>query len=243
MNVTPPTINHFLGQEEVVRKFRVALEASWNDGQRLPHMLFVGPAGVGKTSLAQIAAKEMGVEIHERLGQVLHFPAAVNGLLAGAQAKEIVFVDEAHELPVQCQTLLYRAMEDRTIFVNGRGDKTLSIAINDITVIAATTDEYALLSPLRERFKLVLSFRHYKEEPLTEIVAQRAQMMQVRIDSQIAPEIAQRSRGTPRLAIRLLEACQRFARSKGEDEITLGHFEETVLLEARREIRSRLGLA
>ena len=163
----PPTINHFVGQDRVKQQFRVALEAAWNDSTRLPHMLMVGPAGCGKTTLAHLAAKEMAASIHERIGQNLMWTGAINGLLAEAEDKDIVFIDEVHEMGTMCQTLLYKAMEEQKVFVPGPGDKTLALPTSDFCLIAATTDEYALLPPLRDRFKLVLPFTFYRSEEHT----------------------------------------------------------------------------
>ena len=108
--VEPQTIDHVIGQQNVVARFRVALEASWNDGTRLPHMLFTGPAGCGKTLLAHVAGREMGVRVHERLSQIVNCMGLLNRLLLQAENKEIVFLDEAHELLPDVQTLLYRSM-------------------------------------------------------------------------------------------------------------------------------------
>jgi Holliday junction DNA helicase RuvB len=227
----PSTINHYIGQPEVVSRFKVALEAAWNDGTRLPHMLLCGPPGCGKTLLAHLAARETGVALHERIGQVLDCMGAVNGLLAQAQDKEVVFIDEIHEMPSRCQTLLYRAVEDRTLFVRGRDRRTLSLSLNDYCLVAATTDEYAVLPPLRDRFKLILQFKFYDIESIAKIVSQRAHSTGIEMDAAISHAVASRSRGTPRLAIRLLEACYRYARSKGEYFITTKHFEETAALE------------
>jgi Holliday junction DNA helicase RuvB len=227
----PPTINHFIGQHQVKKRFRVALEAAWNDGSRLPHMLMVGPAGCGKTVLAHIAAREMGVQLHERIGQNLVLPASLNGLLALANDKDIVFCDEIHEMGLLCQTLLYKAMEERKVFVDGPADTSFALPTSDFCLIAATTDEYALLPPLRDRFKLVLPFSYYDVESLGIITKQHAQMTGLAISTEVATEIAKRSRGTPRLAIRLLESCHRYARSKAEDQVMMQHFLETATLE------------
>lgn len=227
-----PTIDHFIGQNDVVKRVKVALEAAWNDGgARLPHMLMVGPPGTGKTTIAQVIAKELAVKCHELIGQAVTGPENLNGLLLEAEDKDLVFIDEIHELHTHGQTLLYRAMEDGTVFINGVTDKVLSLPLNDITVIGATTDEYMLLEPLRQRFQLVLPFQFYDSESLARITLQRARMIGVELAAEVAQEIAIRARGTPRLAIRLLEACRRFARSRGEHNITAEHFTETVELE------------
>lgn len=225
------TIDHWIGQPEVIARFRVALEAAWNDGSRLPHMLFVGPPGVGKTELSHLAAREMGVTLHERLAQTLVTPGAVNALLLGANDKEIIFIDEVHELAPPIQTALYRAMEDRQVFVRGRDNQTFAMPINDLSILAATTDEYSLLPPMRDRFKVILPFTFYDVESLAQIATQRAGMMGILLTEDIAQEIAKRSRGTPRLVVRLIEACHRYARSKGDSQVTEDHFTATLKLE------------
>ena len=233
-----PTINHWIGQDDAIRRFKIALEASWNDGTKLPHMLFVGGPGLGKTLLGQLAAKELGVPIHERLAQVVNFVGALNGLLIQAGDKEIVFLDEIHELLPTMQTVLYRAMEGQQISLRTRDDKSVTMSLKDFTVIGATTDEYRLLGPLRDRFKVILPFTTYDDESLTKIILQRAQLMTISIDPEVATQIAKRSRGVPRLGIRLLESCHRYARSRGDDQVTMDHFEQTVKLDGI----DRLGL-
>ncbi len=227
----PPTIRHFIAQDQVKRRFQIALEAAWNDAVRLPHMLLVGPPGVGKTTLAHLAAREMAVTLLERIGQNLGWPGALNGLLAGAADKDVIFIDEIHQMGTMCQTLLYKAMEERKIFVDGPGQKTLALPTADFCLLAATTDEYALLPPLRDRFKVILPFTYYEEDALASITRQHAQMLGTHIDSSVATEIAARSRGVPRHAIRLLESCHRYARSKGHRQVEAAHFEATVALD------------
>jgi holliday junction DNA helicase RuvB len=231
-----PTINHWIGQEQAIRRFKVALEASWNDGKKLPHMLFCGNPGTGKTMLSHLAAKEMGVTLHERIAQVMNCPGALNGLLLQAKDKEIIFLDEVHELIPPAQTLLYQVMQNRQVTVRTGFDQTLNMPLKDFTIIAATTDEYRLLSPLRQRFKLTIPFTTYDDESLAKITLQRAQLMNLNMEPEIASKIAVRSRGTPRLAIRLLESCHRYARSQGDDNVTMQHFEETVLMDGIDEL-------
>lgn len=226
-----PTINHWIGQDDAIRRFKIALEASWNDGTKLPHMLFIGCPGTGKTLLANLAAKEMGVQLHERIAQVVNSMGALNGLLVRANDKDIVFLDEIHELLPSVQTLLYRAMEGQRISLRTRDERTLTMPLKNFTVIGATTDEYRLLSPLRQRFPVSIPFTTYDEESLARITLQRAQLAEIDVEPEIAPEIARRSKGTPRLAIRLLESCHRYARSVGDNRLTMDHFEATVALD------------
>ena len=227
----PPTIDHFIGQHQVVARFKVALEAAWNDGTRLPHMLMVGPPGVGKTLLAHLAGREMGVAVHDRLAQTIHMPGSLNGLLLQAADKEIVFIDEIHELAPEAQTLLYRALEEGEIFLHQPDGSAVKMPICDATIIGATTDEYRLLDPLRDRFALVLPFTYYDSDSLAKIVHQRAIRSGIELDADVPEQIALRSRGTPRLAIRLLDACYRYTRSINEKQITMENYEKTAELE------------
>jgi Holliday junction DNA helicase RuvB len=160
--------------------------------------------------LAHIAAKELGVQLHERLAQVVNSMGALNGLLLQAEDKEIVFLDEIHELLPPVQTLLYRAMEGQQISLRTSEEKTLTMPLKNFTVIGATTDEFRLLRPLSDRFKIVLPFTTYDEESLEKIVLQRAQLSGIPIDPHVAVEVARRAKGTPRLAVRLLESCHRY---------------------------------
>ena len=199
-------------------------------------MLFTGGPGLGKTMLANLAAKEVGVRLHERVAQVVNTPGTLNGLLLQADDKDIVFLDEIHELLPSMQVLLYRTMEGGQISLQTRDEKTFTMRLKNLTVIGATTDEYRLLGPLRDRFKVVLPFAAYDDDSLAKIIDQRASLMGIRLDARIPAEIAKRSKGTPRLGIRLLDSCHRYARSQGDDEVTMRHFQETVALDGIDEL-------
>ena len=226
-----PTIDHFLGQDSVIKRFKVALEAAWADCERLPHMLLVGPPGVGKTELAHVAAREMGVTLHERLSQVLCCLGSLNGLLLRAQDKDVVFLDELHELPPAMQTALYQCMERQQLSVRTRDEQTFHLPVKNFTLIGATTDEFRLLRPLRDRFKMVLPFSSYDVPSLAKITAQRAQLEGIIVDNEVCEEIARRAKGTPRLAIRILESCQRYVRSVGDCVIDLRRFAEAMAID------------
>lgn len=229
--MTPPTIDHFIGQKYAIRMLRVALEAAWNDAKPLPHILLTGPPGLGKTTMAQILAREVGATLHERLAQVVNTPQLINGLLIQAEDRDVVFLDEIHELLPETQTLLYRAMEDRQVSITRHRRESMTLRIRDITVIGATTDEFRLLSPLRDRFKIVCPFTHYDESSLATIVHQRASRQGIELDIGVNEQIAAVSRGTPRLAIRLLDACHRYARSRGTNGVSLADLAETLAIE------------
>jgi len=221
----PPTLNHVIGQQRAVRQLRTALDAHFNDrmsgnSQALPHLLFVGPPGVGKSLLSQIIARELGSTLHEELAQNLSSPSQLHGLLMMANEGDVIFLDETHELKPVVMTSLYRALEERKLFLGGERH---SIFLPSITVIGATTDEWQLSKPLRDRFKITLRLEHYSSVELEHLVSQRAKRLGWPIDEDAVNAIAFRGRGTPRLAIRLLEATHRTARADNADSITPVH--------------------
>lgn len=225
-------IDHFIGQRGVVDQVKVALEASWNDSIRFPHALMIGPPGVGKSELAHVLGKEMGSEAFEQLAQNISSIEQMRGLLLEPKDKDILFIDEIHELNPSVQTTLYRAMENGEVFLDGGKAKNRVMKIASFTIIGATTDEYKLLKPLRDRFKLVLPFKFYGDEELALLLKHRSKQLGWSVEDEgIFNQIATRSKGTPRIALKILEAAKRYARSLGEKCITLEHFNSSCSLE------------
>jgi Holliday junction DNA helicase RuvB len=232
-DVSPCSLAHMVGQRNVVAQVAVGLEAAWADGKKFDSALLVGPPGVGKSALAHIIAQEMASQLHEVLGQAIRTPGDLNALLLAAQDRDVVHIDEAHELRKQYQTSLYLALDRRRVPLQGgkSGHGPQSIPLSDFTVLLSTTDEYSLLQPLRDRMKLVLRFDFYAVEDLAILVRQRSQALRWQVDEELFALIAQRARGTPRLALRLLHSSRRVARASCETTITLQHLERACLLE------------
>ena len=230
---SPTVLQKIIGQRAVVEQVRVGLEAAWADARKFDHALLVGPPGLGKSLAASVISKELGSDLHEVLGQTITSAADLNALLLGAKDRDVVFIDECHELQKDHQTALYRAIEGRKLFLSARQpmSKARAIPVADFTLLLATTDEYCLLQPLRDRMKLVLRFQYYSPEELQSVVAQRARALGWNIDPEAASRIAHRGRGTPRLALRLLEAARRVSRSEGESIITMAHLERACALD------------
>ena len=179
----------------------------------------MGPAGLGKSMLAGIIARELGGELHEDMGQNLSTPGHLHGLLMMLdEPGSCVFVDEVHEMPLCVQTTLYRGLEERKLFLPTRGGERQCIHLPPYTLIAASTEEYLISKPLRDRFRLILRLEHYSVDELAQLLHQRAQRLGWSVSD--ARGIAVRGRGTPRLAMRLLESARRMARALNETEIT-----------------------
>jgi holliday junction DNA helicase RuvB len=230
-DVSPTALNHIIGQKAVVAQVRVAIEAAFADTNKFDHSLLVGPPGIGKTQMASVIAQEMASEFHEILGQSIKNAGDLNAVLLAAKDRDLIHVDEAHELKKEFQTALYRAIEGRKLFIQGRSTGVQSIPVADFTLLLSTTDEFCLLQPLRDRCRLILRFQFYSSEELTTLLQQRSRALSWKVDEAAFPLIAQRSRGTPRLALRLLQSARRVCRSEGEKTITLDHLERACNLE------------
>jgi Holliday junction DNA helicase RuvB len=231
-DVAPTSLSHLVGQRGVVDQVAVALEAAFADGKKMDHALLVGPPGMGKSALARVVACEMATQLHEVLGQSITNAADLNALLLAAKDKDVIHVDEAHELNKEYQTALYMALDQRRIILQSRSKSgPQSIPLANFTLLLSTTDEYGLLQPLRDRMKLTLRFGFYSVEELTTVLLQRGRALGWEVHEELLPLIAGRSRGTPRLALRLLQSCRRVCRAEGESVITLGHLRRACELE------------
>jgi Holliday junction DNA helicase RuvB len=230
-DVAPTSLSHIVGQAGVVAQVAVALEAAFADGKKMDDCLLVGGPGLGKTQVAKVIAAELASECHEILGQAIQSPADLNAVLLAAKDKDVLLLGESHELPKEQQTALYLALDQRRILLAGSGRAPTSIPIANFTLMLATTDEFKLLQPLRDRMRLVLRFQFYSAEELTTLVRQRGQALRWPVDEDVFGQIARRSRGTPRLGLRLLQACRRVCRSEGESTITPAHLERACSLE------------
>lgn len=229
----PTSISHIVGQDHVRQVVEVALDYAHQEGKKFDHAMMVGPPGLGKTQIATIVAKEMATEFTELLGQSLSNLADLNAVLLKATDRSILFLDEAHCMSQTLQTSLYLALDQRKILIPGgkNGSAPMSIPIADFTLLLATTDEHCLLQPLRDRLKLTLRFQFYRDEELMQIVANRARGLGWHVQEDVFAAIATRSRGTPRLALRLLESAHRVCRAQGQHTITLNHLRRACALE------------
>ncbi len=220
----PATLAEFVGQDKIKENLKVFIEAAKNRKEALDHCLFYSPPGLGKTTLSNILAREMGVNIKVTSGPVLARPGDLAAMLTTELGEgDILFIDEIHRLNPAVEEALYPAMEDFTFFINtgkGAGSTTFKLPVPHFTLVGATTRSGLLTGPLRDRFGIVFNLGFYEEKEICDILTRSARLLCIEAQQKGLEEIAKRSRGTPRIANRLLKRVRDFAQVKGSGVIT-----------------------
>ena len=222
-SLRPPRLAEFIGQEKLKENLRVFIQAAKQRGEALDHLLFYGPPGLGKTTLANIVTRELGVNIRTTTGPILDRPCDLAGILTNLEEKDVLFIDEIHRMNRTVEEYLYPAMEDFNLDImidRGPGARSVRLNLEPFTLIGATTRAGLLTSPLRGRFGMAYRLGYYQSGELQRIVKRSAGILKVDVDEDGAEEVASRSRGTPRVANRLLKRVRDYAQVEGEGRIT-----------------------
>ena len=221
--IRPLSLKDYIGQDDVVDQFKIFITAALARGEALDHVLIFGPPGLGKTTLANIIAAEMGSNIHHTSGPALDKQGDVAAILTNMQANDVLFIDEIHRLSSTIEEVLYPAMEDKQLDIiigEGPAARSVKIDLQPFTLVGATTKTGALSSPLRDRFGIVHRLQFYNIKDLTSIISRASAILGVNIDHDGATAIARRSRGTPRIANRILRRVRDFSEVKASGDIS-----------------------
>ncbi len=231
--IRPKSLQDYTGQDHVRAQMAIFIEAAKGRGEPLDHLLIFGPPGLGKTTLAMIVANEMGVNIKQTSGPVLEKAGDLAALLTNLEPNDVLFIDEIHRLSPVVEEILYPAMEDYQLDImigEGPAARSIKLDLPPFTLVGATTRAGALTSPLRDRFGIVQRLEFYKTEELAQIVQRSGHYLNMQLDLLSATEIARRSRGTPRIANRLLRRVRDFAQVKSQGQIDVDVANQALLM-------------
>ena len=223
-SIRPESLEDFAGQPQAIENVKIFIKAANMRGESLDHVLFHGPPGLGKTTLSRIVANELGVSIKETSGPVIEKPADLAGLLTSLEPRDVLFIDEIHRLSTVVEEYLYSAMEDFKIDImidSGPNARSIQINLNPFTLVGATTRSGLLTAPLLSRFGIKSRLEYYPQEVLEAIIMRSSGVLNVKITSDAAKEVARRSRGTPRIANGLLRRMRDFAQVLGNGVIDM----------------------
>ncbi len=233
----PRTLNDYIGQDRVRENLLVSIAATRQRGEALDHVLLYGPPGLGKTTLAYVIGNELGVPVRATSGPILEKPGDLAGLLTNLKEREVLFIDEVHRMSPAIEEILYPAMEDYELDImigQGPSARSVKVPVQPFTLIGATTRAGLLTAPLRARFGITHRLDFYADGDLFEILTRSARILGVEIEEEASRELSRRSRGTPRIANRLLRRVRDFAQVRADGRITAAVAHEALLPGGRR---------